>query len=463
VYKRQRLGLKAHPARLFEKQENGDVICGLSPRRCRIKEGQAGFCQVRKNEGGQLVTLNYGVSVEMTQESIETEAIAHYSPGSAILSLGNIGCMLACDFCHNWKTSQLKHVEKRDLHFYTPEQVVQSALERNIPILSWTYNDPVVWQEFVLDTARLAQKNGILNLYKSAFSITPEAIDELHSVIDIFSISLKSLDPVFYKKVAKGELEPVLEAIRHIYLKKDRHLELSNLLVTGRNDNFEELEKTVNWILKNLDENVPLHLVRFHPDYRYTHVDRTSIPFLKLARKRALEMGMKHVYLGNVYEEDEGMETHCLGCGALQVRRFGLHVEVKNLSHDSRCEKCGVKSPVVLRPSAPRGLKSCHLTTTEERAVYHWSPEHQAAHVQLFNSGVATEMIAVERIPGIREPAIFLKPGEPWRMIVSRQALDEQGFRIVGASACQATIQPILDRAHFPSPERTRSFHDLQP
>ncbi|NBX82070.1 hypothetical protein EBQ90_03160 [bacterium] len=157
---KERLGLKSHPARLYSRLENEEVVCHLSPRQCRLKPGQAGFCRVRQNENGKLVTLNYGVSVQLTQEMIETEAVVHHSPGQPILSLGNIGCMLNCDFCHNWQTSQMRYVKKKDFYHYTPEQVVQTALNKGIGILSWTYNDPVVWHEFVCDTARWVGSKG---------------------------------------------------------------------------------------------------------------------------------------------------------------------------------------------------------------------------------------------------------------------------------------------------------------
>lgn len=197
------------PARLAEHLD-GAVRCHLSPRNCTMRPGQAGFCGVRQNLDGRLVTLNYGRATHVTQESIETEAVFHYAPGAPILSLGNVGCMMNCDYCHNWKTSQARLISNGDVHYYTPEHVVQMALERNIPVISWTYNDPVVWHEFVLDTSRLAQQNGIRTLFKSAFFISLEGARELCDVIDIFSVSIKSMDPVWYRKITKGWLEPVL-------------------------------------------------------------------------------------------------------------------------------------------------------------------------------------------------------------------------------------------------------------
>ncbi|MBU0595951.1 AmmeMemoRadiSam system radical SAM enzyme, partial [Candidatus Bipolaricaulota bacterium] len=175
----QRWRATQHPARLYETFADGRVVCHLSPRRCALKDGRHGFCGVRMNQGGRLVTLNYGKSVHATEESIETEAVFHFAPGERILSLGNIGCSLNCAYCQNWKTSQAKYVSDRDVFEYSPEGVVRFAKQHGIRILSWTYNDPVVWHEFVLDTARLAQAEGLLNLYKSAFFISEEAVEEL--------------------------------------------------------------------------------------------------------------------------------------------------------------------------------------------------------------------------------------------------------------------------------------------
>ncbi|MCA9540785.1 MAG: AmmeMemoRadiSam system radical SAM enzyme, partial [Myxococcales bacterium] len=317
-----RLVESSAPARLWSPSTNGRVRCHLSPRRCHIPEGGLGFCGVRHNQGGELRTLNYGKSVAMTRETIETEAVYHFAPGEAILSMGNIGCMMACDFCHNWRTSQARQARDADIHAYSPEDVVEAALRHGIRVLSWTYNDPVVWHEFVVDTARLAKKHGLINLYKSAFYITPEAVDELLEVIDIFSLSLKSMDPDFYRKHTKGRLEPTLEAIERVYRARaggDRpHLELSNLCVTGRNDTLEEAARVARFVLDRLDPTIPLHYVRFHPDYRYTHVGRTDVGFLEAARAQAREMGVEHVYVGNVTDSPSA-HTWCAECGTLLI------------------------------------------------------------------------------------------------------------------------------------------------
>jgi len=392
----------------------------------------------------------------MTQEFIETEACNHYNPGAAILSLGNIGCMMACDFCHNWQTSQVKHVQKKDIHHYTPEQVVETALAKGIGMLSWTYNDPVVWQEFVVDTARLARKHGLKNLYKSAFYIGPEAIDELLEVMDIFSLSLKSMDPVFYSQITKGRLEPVLAGIKQVYAHGGAHMELSNLLITGRNDNMEEVDRICSWMLTNLDENVPLHLVRFHPDFKYTDVERTSIPFLFKARERALQLGMKHVYLGNVYEEGDGLITRCTSCSHVLVNRFGLSVNTDGLDTQGNCKKCGTPSSVKLVPMKENQLTDLPDTLPSQIGKFTWHGDINACHVEIHNPSDQEHMIYVEMMDSMgrkKIQALRILANEKWRMIASKSHKEEKGVKVYFDNPLNLHFFEVLDRAHFPTVE----------
>jgi len=455
------LGLKSHPAQFWKSFNDNAVECFLCPRHCKLKSEQYGFCQVRKNEDSKLVTLNYGVSVQMTQEFIETEACNHFTPGAAILSLGNVGCMMACDFCHNWQTSQMKYVEKKEINFYTPEQIVQAALDKGIGMLSWTYNDPVVWQEFVVDTARLAKKHGIKNLYKSAFYIGSEAIDQLHEVMDIFSISLKSMDPVFYSKITKGKLQPVLDGIKQVYNYGDSHLELSNLVVTGRNDTIEEIKKVVDWMLANLDDKVPLHIVRFHPDFKYTHVERTSIPFLIQAREVAKQMGLKHVYLGNVYQENEGLLTRCEKCTSVLVNRFGLSIDVSGMTATGACVKCGHQSDIKCPPLKERKPSNSKPNLPAKKSEFVWHGDINACHVGLENTSSTPSEFVMEYFYSDATKnsfkAMTLAPGEKWRMIASRSAINELGVRVHFNDKTNFEFFEVKDRAHFPTHDGEQS------
>lgn len=434
-----------HPASLWKALPNGRVECHLSPRKCHIPEGGLGFCGVRYNRNGELLTLNYGKSVPMTEERIESEAVYHYAPGAPILSLGNIGCMLKCDFCQNWQTSQARLVREQDVVRYTPEQVVDYAVRHGIGILSWTYNDPVVWQEFVMDTARLARQAGLRNLYKSAFSIGPEAIDELLEVMDIFSISLKSLDADFYRKFTRSELQPVLEGIKQVYRARQGgrgpHLEVSNLCITGRNDNLEQARRVCDWMLDNLDDEIPLHYVRFHPDYLYTQVARTDVNFLEQARRQALDAGVKFVYLGNTCNT-LSVDTYCPQCRKVAVRRSGegitLHLD------GNRCGHCGHDLPIV---NLPHTTKPVALASKPGRSLTHvFRGAIGAAHIEQ-----ATESPVRYVFLDADGKEIMGGQSSCLRFLVSKPSARVVAMRIDLDADKDVRVLEVFDRAHFPT------------
>jgi pyruvate formate lyase activating enzyme len=442
-------------ARLWSARPDGTVQCHLSPRNCVIKEGRTGFCRVRVNRGGRLQTLNYGKSVAMTEESIETEAVYHFAPGSRILSMGNIGCMMNCDYCHNWKTSQAVHVSDDTVYKYTPEQVVESALERGINVISWTYNDPVVWHEFVLDTAALAREHGIINLYKSAFFISLEGATELVDVIDIFSLSLKSMDPQFYRRLTKGRLEPVLEATEYVH-RRGRHLEVSNLVVTDANDTEDDARKVAEWVASALSPDVPLHYVRFHPDYKYTHVGRTPIDRLERARQVALEAGIRFCYLGNVYDH-AATHSYCDSCGATVVERYGLVARPVGLDQEACCTACGRKLPFVMlqKPEAAR-LPCEEVPADQIRArEQHWRGDVKAAHVEIVNNDTVGRMVRVAVLGGGHDGEVTreipMMPSSRFRVIVCKSFSDDRGVKVLAPQGVDVTCYEVFDRAHFPT------------
>ena len=217
------------------------------------------------------------------------------------------------------------------------------ALKNNIGILSWTYNDPAVWYEFVIDTAKLAKKNGIISLFKSAYYLTEEAVKNVIDACDVFAISIKAIDEKYYKEFTTGTLPPVLNAAKLVY-NSGKHLEISNLVVTGLTNNEESYKKMISFIKDELDEKVPLHFTRFHPDYKYTEVKKTPLEDVKHAVKIAKNKGLQHVYVGNVFADDN-INTYCKHCGALLVRRYGLTATIQdNLNKDGSCAKCGISN-----------------------------------------------------------------------------------------------------------------------
>jgi pyruvate formate lyase activating enzyme len=336
---------KSKEAYLYEKLDGGKVKCNLCPRGCVLSNNSVGFCKVRKNIDGTLYAQSYGKATHITIEKIETEAIFNYAPGSDILSLGNFGCNLDCAYCQNWKYSRFEYTPSNEIHTYTADQIIDMALKNNVKVLSWTYNDPAVWFEFVIDVAKKAKKAGIKNLFKSAFFLTKEAVEALCEVIDVFAISIKAINPDYYKKFTKGWLDPILDNAKLIF-KKNIHMEISNLVVTDLTNNDKEYNEMINFVLTFLSKDIPLHFTRFHPDYKYTHVEKTPIEDVHRARKLAMEKGLKYAYIGNAFE-GEGLNTYCPDCKELLIERYGLHTYLKDaFSENGRCKKCGCQTNI---------------------------------------------------------------------------------------------------------------------
>jgi len=446
----------AYPATHWEKAGNGSsmVVCNLSPRHCKIADGHLGRCGVRGNIGGELYTFNYGKSVEATMEYIETEAVNHFRPGAKILSLGNIGCMMSCDFCQNWRTSQVRHLDQADVRRYTPEQIVATCQMLGIDVISWTYNDPVVWHEFVVETSRLAQSAGIVTLYKSAFYIESGAVDELIDCIDIFSISLKSMDEKFYRKFTGGtHLQPVLDMIRKVHA-SGRHLELSQLLITGRNDTEEEIAKTNTWVLEHVGDRVPLHYVAFHPAYLYTSVTRTPEAIVLKAREMAMEAGIRYVYCGNMFR-DGVSDTHCPGCGTRTVRRYGLKAEAVALDEAGCCTQCGTPNDVRQALKGRSAEVALPISPdTHYSRDFLWNAEANSVHIEVMHDAQTVCALQLERIGTDTVPAqSFATGGVLRRIIASRQTDDETGVRVTLPKGAILHFYPVLDRAHFPTSE----------
>lgn len=439
--------------------KNEDTVhCGLCPRECLVQAGSTGFCGVRTNQEGTLYTCNYGLSVSMTEELIETEAVYEYLPGERILSLGNVGCMMKCDFCQNWETSQIQHLDPLVVTKQSPRDVVDAALKRNIKVLSWTYNDPVVWHEFVLETAKLAKAQGLINLYKSAFYISEKAVEDLLEAIDVFSISLKSLSPEFYAKYTKAELAPVLEAIK-LVARSDAHLELSNLVVPGANDSKQDFVDIANWVLDNLGPDVPLHFVRFHPSYKYLHVDRTPIDVLKTARETALQMGIKSVYLGNIFEEGLA-DTCCKKCGSVLINRFGYKVELTGIDRGGLCTECRTQSAILVNGSGCGDdfmnlFSEAQSASQYSRTIdFDWSAEESALHISC-DHDIRQVAVRVRHLPGgVEQVTVLGDLHGVSRIQTSQLDKDEKAVRIDMYSdedlSDAINIFPLLDRAHYP-------------
>jgi pyruvate formate lyase activating enzyme len=326
---------------------DGKALCTLCPRFCRIGEGQAGFCYIRKNIGGKLYSLGYGTSTGFAIDPIEKKPLNHFLPGSEILSFGTAGCNLGCRFCQNWSISKAKLDEAQSLQI-GPEQVVQLALKHRVPAIAFTYNDPVIWGEFVIDISHVARERGLKSVMVTAGYITPEARPEVFRHIDAANVDLKAFSERFYHKLTFSHLDPVLATLNWLKHETDIWFEITNLMIPGENDDPDETKRLCEWIVSHLGDAVPVHFTAFHPDFKLTDKPRTPATTLARARQIAKSSGIKFAYVGNVYD-DEGQTTYCSACSRALIRR-SWHEILENHLHGDRCP-CGETLPGFFAPN----------------------------------------------------------------------------------------------------------------
>lgn len=312
------------------------VHCFLCPQDCRIAPGRKGVCGVRLNRDSKLWATNYAKCTARSLDPTEKKPLYHFYPGSHLLSLGTLGCNLKCGFCQNWEISQ------GDAPYFllTPDEAVRCALEsksgdpRSIG-LAYTYSEPLMWFEYVLDTSRKARENGLKNVLVTNGYINPEPFEQLLEFIDAANIDVKAFSQEFYQELCKGRLEPVLKSVAMAH-EKGCHVEVTTLIVPGHNDDPREVESLAKW-LGRLDRSIPLHLSRYYPHYRF-NVPPTPVDTLKRAREVALEH-LSYVYLGNV-PGDEGSMTRCPKCGHIVLKRVGMALVESDLAEGNRCPRC---------------------------------------------------------------------------------------------------------------------------
>uniref|UniRef100_A0A7V3YL29 AmmeMemoRadiSam system radical SAM enzyme n=1 Tax=Candidatus Caldatribacterium californiense TaxID=1454726 RepID=A0A7V3YL29_9BACT len=328
-------------ARFFQKGEAREVQCGLCPHHCRLDEGKTGVCRVRKNIGGTLYALTYGKVTSIALDPVEKKPLYHFYPGRDILSVGSVGCNFRCPFCQNWHISQMGP-EEYPLHDVTPEALLHLAEEKASLGISFTYNEPFIWWEFVYDVAVLFRDRGLKNVLVTNGYVEREPLRELLPFIDAMNIDLKAFDEDFYRRYCRAHLAPVLATIEQA-LEAGVHVELTHLVVTGLNDDLEKFRNLVDWVA-TLSPLIPLHISRYFPAYKLLHPP-TSIAFLERAFQIAREK-LPFVYLGNVWDEAKN-STFCPSCGSVVVVRRGYSVQVVGLD-GSRCRFCGNDLPFVL-------------------------------------------------------------------------------------------------------------------
>ena len=319
------------PAVFYEELEGNVVQCKLCPHNCVLKDGQVGICKARKNMKGMLYSLNYGQLTSIAMDPIEKKPIFHFHCGEKIFSLGSWGCNFKCQFCQNWEISQ----GKPSVKLANPEQIVEMAVANGSAGIAYTYNEPVVWFEFMLDTSRLAAREGLYNVVVTNGYIGDEALELLLQSVHAMNIDLKGFNDDFYKEIG-GKRKVVMKTVERA-LKKNVHVEVTTLVVPTKNDYLEELEAEFEW-LASLDKDIPLHLSRYHPAYKYD-LPPTSVESLKELYEVAKNY-LNFVYLGNVWDP-KYESTVCPDCGNTVIQRHGYEVSTVGMTEDGRCNECG--------------------------------------------------------------------------------------------------------------------------
>lgn len=327
----------SHPARYWHR-EGERIVCTACPRDCTLSEGQHGFCFVRKHEGGRLVSLAYGRPNAVAVDPIEKKPLWHFLPGTTILSMGTAGCNLGCRFCQNWDLSKAQAHHKRALEL-TPESVPLLARREGAASVAFTYNDPTIYPEYVIDAARACRAAGVATVGVTAGYISDAARADMYPELDALNIDLKGFSERFYHKLTFSHLAPVLETIEWS-VKRGIWVELTTLVIPGHNDDPEELAAEFRWILDHVGPDVPLHLTAFHPDYKLDKTPATPPETLIRAREAARAMGLRHVYTGNIWDRT-GSVTHCHGCGAALLERRWHAVTTNRVQPGGACPDCG--------------------------------------------------------------------------------------------------------------------------
>lgn len=335
--------MSLHEAMLYERQKENKVKCCLCARRCLISDDAPGFCLVRKNQGGTLFTLNYAKAVSAGVDPISKKPLSHFNPGALVLSIAAAGCNFRCQFCDNWMISQEKEVAGR---LFPPKEVVKSAQNSGCQGISYTYTEPTIFFEYAYDTAKLAKKAGLFNTFVTNGYMTPEAVKTIAPYLDAATVDFKGgADPDFYKSVMSvPKVEPIYESLKELKL-HGVHIELTNLVVPKIGDSMDNIRKMAKWIKDYLGEDTPLHLLRFHPDYKLTTIPATSVQTMEEAYMTAKNQGLKYVYLGNV-PGHPSENTYCPNCDQAVIKRNSFDIVEWKLTADMQCPVCGHQIPI---------------------------------------------------------------------------------------------------------------------
>lgn len=338
---------------MFYKKLKDAIKCETCARGCVIAEGQLGFCRVRKNIKGKLYSLTYGKICSAAIDPIEKKPLYMFAPGSHTLSISTVGCTFNCKFCCNYAISQgWNEVTGEE---FTPEAVVELAKNQSCEGISYTYTEPTVQLEFAYETAKIASEKGLYNMFVTNGYTTPKAIKKISKYLNAATVDFKgSANPEFYKKFSLvPRVEPIFDALL-AYKKNKVYVEITDLLIPKVGDNLDDFKKLCKWVVDNLGDETPLHILQFFPTFKMLDLPRTPLTTLEKAYDIAKKEGLKYVYLGNVSHRKEN--TYCPNCGTLAIERTILGVNKFSLKKDLKCLKCGNKIPIFGSKWIPKKL-----------------------------------------------------------------------------------------------------------
>jgi len=317
---------------------DGRIQCDICPRACKLKNGQRGLCFVRACEDDEIVLTTYGRSSGFCIDPIEKKPLNNFYPGTPVLSFGTAGCNLACKFCQNWDISKSREMESL-ADSASPEKLATTAKQLGCKSIAFTYNDPVIFHEYAIDVAQACHEHDIKTVAVSAGYVCPEPRAEFYRHIDAVNIDLKAFTEDFYHNITGSHLDAILETLSYIKHNTDVWLEITNLIIPGKNDSDKEINQMTEWIVSNLGEDVPLHFSAFHPDWKMRNIPSTPLATLQKARSIAIMNGLHYVYTGNVHDRD-GDTTFCHECGEELIVRDWYEIKGWNLDTDGHCPKC---------------------------------------------------------------------------------------------------------------------------
>lgn len=332
----------SYRARWWHRQEDGRIQCDLCPRQCTLQPGQKGFCFVREADQEGMILSTYGRSSGFCIDPIEKKPLNHFLPGTSILSFGTAGCNLACKFCQNWDISKVKTQDRLNQNA-SPKQIAEATKKTSAKSIAFTYNDPIIFAEYAIDTAIEAHKVGLKTVAVSAGYISTSAREEFFSHMDAANIDLKGFTKEFYNKFSQVELQPILNNLEWLAKTKKTWFEITTLLIPGANDSVKEIDEMTKWLRDHVGVDVPLHFSAFHPDFKMKEYPHTPPETLVRSREIAMKNGLRYVYTGNVHDKTGG-STWCHGCGKLLIERDWYELGEYHI-HDGKCEYCQTPIP----------------------------------------------------------------------------------------------------------------------